>query len=153
MILEHDLKEFLEALQKAEVRFLVVGGYAVILHGYGRFTMDIDLWVDRTSENYARILKAFQFFGMPLFGMDRETFLNKPEIDVFTFGRPPCAIDLMVVVKGLSFEDAWNSKVLLPLDCLEVPVLDREHLFRAKRAAGRTKDRLDIEELGGTWEN
>src|SRR5882757_8329870 len=103
-IFSEDFRDFLSALNKQEVRYLLVGGFAVILHGYSRTTGDMDIWVERTPENYLRIKKAFLQFGMPVFDMTENNFLSHPNWDVFTFGIPPVAIDLMVKVKGLEFE-------------------------------------------------
>jgi hypothetical protein len=76
------------------VRYILVGGYSVILHGYSRTTGDMDIWVDRTLENYNKIKRAFFDFGMPVFDMTENAFLDNLELDVFSFGRPlPQLID------------------------------------------------------------
>jgi hypothetical protein len=71
-----DFRDFLSALNKDNVRYLLVGGYSVILHGYARTTGDMDIWVERTKENYQCIKKAFNRFGMPVFDMTEENFLE-----------------------------------------------------------------------------
>jgi len=81
-----------------------VGGYSVIIHGYNRTTGDLGLWINPTSENYNRLIKAFRLFQMPLFGMTKEKFLSN-KYDVFTYGRPPVSIDIMTHVKSLNFEE------------------------------------------------
>ena len=101
-IFKEDFRDFINALNINNVRYILVGGYSVILHGHPRTTGDMDIWVDRTSENYKRISSAFLFFGMPVFDMTEYRFLNDFNIDVFTFGRPPTAIDVMVNVLGLN---------------------------------------------------
>ena len=83
-----DLTDFISNLNQCGVRYLLVGGYAVQLHGYPRFTQDMDIWVDRTSENYRKLVTAFGQFGLPLFDMTERGFLTHPDFDVFTFGRP-----------------------------------------------------------------
>lgn len=97
-IFNHDFKDFLSALNNQEVRYILVGGFSVILHGYPRTTGDMDIWVERTTENYQKLKKAFDQFGMPVFDMTEENFLSHPNWGVFTFGIPPVAIDLMVKV-------------------------------------------------------
>jgi hypothetical protein len=92
-IFNDDYSDFLSALNEQEVKYLLVGGFSVILHGYSRTTGDMDIWVERTLENYLKIKKAFHQFGMPVFDMTEDNFLNHPEWDVFTFGVPPVAID------------------------------------------------------------
>jgi hypothetical protein len=83
-IFHEDFRDFLNALNKADVRYILVGGYSVVLHGYSRTTGDMDIWMERTSENYNRIIKAFQIFGMPLFDMTEFNFLSHPIWDVST---------------------------------------------------------------------
>ena len=106
-IFNPDFRDFLEALRQCQVRYVLVGGYSVILHGYSRTTGDLDIWVEKTPENYARLVQAFHTFGMPTFDMTADNFLNRPEFDVFTFGRPPVAIDVMTSMKGLDFAEAY----------------------------------------------
>ena len=95
-IFNSDFRDFIAALNNNQVRYILVGGYSVILHGYSRTTGDMDLWVERTKENYLKIKDAFEEFGMPVFDMTEENFLHHPNCDVFTFGIPPVAIDLMI---------------------------------------------------------
>jgi len=142
-----DFREFLLALNKAEVRYILVGGYSVILHGYPRTTGDMDIWVDRTEENYMRIKQAFVFFGMPVFDMTRENFLAHPVWDVFTFGVPPVAIDIMVSLEGLNFDEVYNRAVLFSDEELRIRTIHKNDLIIAKRKAGRAKDKDDLENL------
>jgi len=101
-----DFIDFLKSLRKFEVESILVGGYAVVLHGYHRTTGDMDIWVKPTAENYARMQKSFADFGLPLNAISLTNFLAIEENDVFTFGRPPVAIDLLTKVKGLDFDQA-----------------------------------------------
>ena len=78
---EKDFRDFINALNINNVRYILVGGYSVILHGHPRTTGDMDIWVDRTSENYKRISSAFLFFGMPVFDMTEYRFLNDFNIE------------------------------------------------------------------------
>jgi hypothetical protein len=107
-----DFQEFIEALNKSEVKYILVGGYSVILHGYARTTGDMDIWVEKTEDNYQAILKAFKRFGMPVFDMTLSNFINNHALDVFTFGRPPVAIDLITHVDGLEFNEAYINSPL-----------------------------------------
>ena len=104
-IFKEDFRDFVIEFNNYDVRYILVGGYSVILHGYSRTTGDMDFWVDRTVENYNRIKLAFLNFGMPVFDMTEEKFLTHGESDVFTFGRAPSSIDIMTKVKGLDFEE------------------------------------------------
>ena len=107
-IFNQDFQDFIRSLNEADVNYVLVGGYAVILHGYNRSTGDLDIWVEQTEENYYKLVKAFQLFGMPVFKMTKNNFLGNAEMDVFTFGRPPVSIDIMLSVKGLDFEEVFQ---------------------------------------------
>jgi predicted nucleotidyltransferase len=146
-IFHEDFRDFLNALNKAEVKYILVGGYSVVLHGYSRTTGDMDLWVERTSENYTRIIKAFHIFGMPLFDMTESNFLSHPIWDVFTFGTPPVAIDIMVKIEGLNFEDVFQKAIYFEDDDLKIRTINRNDLIAAKKIAGRAKDINDLENL------
>ena len=105
-IFNEDFQDFISSLNKHNVEYLLVGGYSVILHGYSRTTGDLDIWINKTKENYLRLENAFRTFGMPVFDMTEENFLNNPDLNVFTFGRPPRSIDIMTAVKGIDFDES-----------------------------------------------
>ena len=147
-IFNPDFQDFIRALNAAEVEYLLVGGYAVIIHGYNRTTGDMDLWINPTSENYGRLVNAFVQFGMPLFDMTESKFLATKDYDVFTFGLPPSAIDLMPAVKGLVFDEAYANSSQHDFENLSVRVIGYQDLLTAKRASGRHRDLNDIEQLG-----
>jgi hypothetical protein len=142
-----DFRDFIKSLNEQNVRYLLVGGYSVILHGYSRTTGDMDIWVERSKENYLKIKNAFEQFGMPVFDMTEENFLSHPVWDVFTFGKPPVAIDLMVQVKGLDFDEAFNRSVIFIDEDLQVRTIHKNDLIQAKKSAGRHKDINDLENL------
>ncbi|WP_310394598.1 DUF6036 family nucleotidyltransferase [Hymenobacter sp.] len=146
-IFNPDFRDFLAALQQNNVRYVLVGGYSVILHGYSRTTGDLDIWVDKTSANYAQLVQAFQAFGMPIFDMTAENFLHQTKFDVFTFGRPPVAIDVMTSLKGLDFADAYTRATDKEVESLTVRLIHFQHLLQAKRAAGRPRDQNDLDNL------
>jgi len=146
-IFNSDFRDFIEALNKNDVRYILVGGYSVILHGYSRTTGDMDLWVERTKENYLKILNAFAEFGMSVFDMTEENFLNHPVWDVFTFGIPPVAIDLMIKLEGIDFPSAYNRSVIFKDEDLEIRTIHKNDLIAAKQKAGRSKDLDDLENL------
>ena len=89
----------------------------MIVHGYNRTTGDMDVWVNQTKINYNKIEIAFNEFEMPLFDMTPENFMNSSMFDVFTFGRPPLAIDLMTAIKGLDFEECFKNRIILNRRC------------------------------------
>ena len=146
-IFNPDFQDLLQAFNDQDVRYILVGGYAVIVHGYGRSTGDLDLWVDATPENYKAIANAFRQFRMPLFDMSEDKFLRTQDYDVFTFGVPPIAIDIITKLKGLSFPDAFANASRYEFEDLSVRVIQYGDLITAKRAAGRNRDLNDIERL------
>ena len=89
----------------------------------------------------------FNEFGMPVFDMTEENFLSHPAWDVFTFGRPPVAIDIMISVKGLTFDECYNKSVIFEDDDLYIRTIHKDNLIEAKRSAGRSKDLDDLENI------
>ena len=147
-IFNDDFQDFLQAFNKREVKYLLIGGYSVILHGYSRTTGDMDLWVEKTEENYEKIVEAFADFGMPIFDMTIHNFLRNPMYDVFTFGRPPVAIDVLTSVKRLIFEEAYERRITYQVDeNLNIPLIHYDDLISVKKAVGRPRDLNDIEHL------
>jgi hypothetical protein len=146
-IFNEDFRDFIKSFNDNGVRYILVGGYSVILHGYSRTTGDMDIWVERTAENYKKITMAFLAFGMPVFDMTENSFLNNKALDVFSFGRPPSSIDIMVEVKGLTFDDCYQHAVYFEEDGLMVRTIFLDDLISAKKASGRAKDINDLENL------
>lgn len=146
-VFNEDFRDFIKSLNDCEVRYMLVGGFSVILHGYPRTTGDMDIWVDRTYDNYLRIKKAFHQFGMSVFDMTDSNFLSHPNWDVFSFGIPPVAIDLMIAVKGLDFESCYKNSVIFEDDGLSIRTIHKNNLIEAKKISGRPKDLDDLENL------
>lgn len=143
-----DYQEFIQYLNHAAVEYILVGGYATIIHGYNRTTGDLDIWVHQTEQNYHRLESAFKQFQMPVFDMTLDKFLHDSSIDVFSFGRPPVSIDIITQLKGLEFGQAWpkiEEKVIE--GNIKVKVISRKDLISAKKASNRPKDQDDIEHL------
>jgi hypothetical protein len=146
-IFNDDFRDFIQALNNNNVEYILVGGYAVILHGYRRATGDMDIWVNRTKENYSRLTKAFSEFGLPVFDMTESKFLDADTADVFSFGRPPVSIDIMTKLKGVEFAEAFSKSLQFEESGLSIRFIHLNSLIQAKRAAGRHKDLDDIEKL------
>jgi hypothetical protein len=146
-ILNSDFRDFLVALKNNNVEYILVGGYAVILHGYSRTTGDLDIWVNKTKENYNRLVSAFKEFKMPLMGMTEEKFLNQPDVDVFTYGRAPVSIDIMTSVKGLNFQESYQHSVEIEIEKIKIRLIDYRDLIAAKKSSGRFKDLDDLDNL------
>lgn len=146
-IFEQDFRDFIQAINDNNVKYVLVGGYSVIFHGYSRTTGDMDIWVQRNPENYQKLISAFKQFGMSVFDMTEDNFLNHPTWDVFSFGVPPVCIDIMIDVKGLNFNDCYANSQIFIDDELQVRVLSMNDLLEAKKKANRPKDIDDINNL------
>jgi predicted nucleotidyltransferase len=145
-IFNEDFQDFIVSLNKHNVEYMLVGGYAVILRGYSRSTGDMDIWVNKSESNFLLLQKAIVNFGMPSQAIRSEQFFSD-EYDVFSFGRPPYAIEIMTAVKGVDFYEAFQKSTVLSIDEIDVRVIHLQHLIAAKKAAGRHKDLNDIENL------
>lgn len=96
-------------------------------------TGDLDIWVNKEKNNYAKLVKAFAEFKMPVFDMTEAAFLNNPALNVFTFGRPPRSIDIMTDVKGLNFEETFNVSKIVDVENLKVRLIHLSQLLKAKK--------------------
>ena len=146
-IFNDDFREFIRALNENNVEYILVGGYAVILHGYRRVTGDLDIWVNRTKENYSNLVKAFSQFGLPVFDMTEDKFMDVDAADVFSFGRAPVSIDILTKLKGVEFKEAFFQAIQFDENGLMIRFIHLNNLIEAKKAAGRYKDLDDIEKL------
>jgi predicted nucleotidyltransferase len=146
-IFYQDFRYFIQLLNEFDVKYILVGGYSVIFHGYSRTTGDMDLWVKRDKENYKKIEKAFAKFGLAVFDMTENNFLTHPIYDVYSFGNPPVCIDILVKVKGLEFDECFNESQLFDDDGLKIRTINYNHLIQSKKAANRPKDIDDINNL------
>lgn len=144
--MSNDFTDLLRALCEAEARFLVVGAYAVTFHSRPRATGDLDLWVEPTADNAARVRTALAAFGAPLHDLT-EADLQTPGV-VFQIGVAPRRIDLLTSLTGVGFEEAWRERVAGRIGDVACPFLGREHLIRNKKALGRPRDLADLELLG-----
>ncbi len=140
-----DFKELLKALNDEKVRYLIVGGYAVIKHTEPRYTKDLDIWVSTDKDNAQKVYSALQNFGAPLDGVSVDDFTN-PSI-VYYLGRSPARVDILMSLKGLSFEESWNNRVEAIFGDIPTQFLSSQDLVINKRLAGRPQDLMDVESL------
>lgn len=143
--MNQDFLDLLRALSASEARFLIVGAYAVSLHSEPRSTGDLDVWVEATRDNAARVFAALTSFGAPLHELTRED-LATPGI-VFQIGIVPRRIDILTSITGVAFDEAWAERVVTAYGDVPVPVIGRQALLRNKLALGRPRDLLDVEML------
>ena len=138
-----DFLDLLRAFNAANVRFLVVGAYALALHGRPRATGDLDLWIEASRDNATRVMSALAAFGAPLSEVSADDFAR--EGVVYQIGVPPGRIDILTELTGLTFAEAWPGRLRRPFGDVDVDFIGREAFLRNKRATGRPKDLGDIE--------
>lgn len=145
MEINKDFMRLLRTFAGLEVRYLLVGAFAVEYHGQPRSTRHMDLWLDDSPSNLERVYRALADFGVPSIAIDH---LNAaPPLDVVWIGVPPNRIDLAKGVRGLDFATAWDRRGTVDLKGTQVYVIGRRDLIVAKRACGRDKDLADAEAL------
>lgn len=140
-----DFKDLLVILDQEGVRYLVVGGYAVIFHSQPRYTKDLDIWLEPTADNAERVLKAFSAFGVSTFGLDRKDF--EVEGTQLSVGMPPVAIDFLTSLPGVEFSEAWQNRETVISKDVTIQYLSKSDLISAKRKAARAVDLADLEDL------
>jgi Nucleotidyltransferase of unknown function (DUF6036) len=140
-----DFKELLKALNEERVRYLVVGGYAVIKHTEPRYTRDLDVWVSPDIENANRVYAALQNFGAPLEGVTVEDFTDTGI--VYHMGRAPVRIDILMSLEGLVFEESWANRVEAEFGDVATQYLSVQDLIVNKRIAARPQDLMDVDSL------
>ena len=145
MILNPDLKEFFQLLNENQVRYLVIGGYAVAFHGYPRYTKDIDIWLYADQLNAEKICQALVGFGFQSLGLQPDDFLEADTI--IQLGQPPNRIDLIIGPPGVEFEECYTSRVDTTIDGVNIPFIDLDNLIKSKKASGRLQDLADLENL------
>ncbi len=144
-MLNEDYSDMLRCLAEENVRFLLVGAYALAAHGLPRATLDIDFWVEPTPDNARAVMRALAKFGAPL-GSLTEADLTRTDT-IFQIGVPPRRIDIITGVDGLDFQPTYARALMLSIDGIDVRVPNRDDLIQNKRASGRTKDLADAEWL------
>jgi len=146
-MLNEDYREMLKCLADEKVKFLVVGAYALAVHGYPRATKDIDFFVWATPENATSLIRALARFGAPLRNLSAADFAS--EGAVYQIGTGPHRIDIITRIDGVKFEDAYPRRLTVQREGVELPVISRDDLIANKRASGRAQDLADVERLTG----
>jgi hypothetical protein len=146
MTLPEDFRDCAALFVAHDVRFMVVGGHAVMAHGYPRFTDDFDLWVEPSAENGGRVVAALGAFGFGSLGLQPSDF--ESEDVIVQLGRAPRRIDVLTSITGVAFATCYPDRIEVEVDGLALPVISRGCLVANKRASGRLKDLADVEGLG-----
>ena len=144
-MLSPDFREFVELLNKNEVQYMIVGGYAVGFHGHPRYTGDLDIWLLPEKNNAKKILTAIKEFGFGSLGIT-EKDLSTEEM-IIQLGYPPLRIDLLTSIDGVKFEESFPMRKTADIDGLTVNFISYADLIKNKKASGRHQDLGDIENL------
>jgi hypothetical protein len=145
MLTSSEFRELLSIFSDHKVRFLIVGGYAVMKYSEPRFTKDLDLWIAIDQDNASAVYESLKEFGAPLSGLTVEDFTDTSSF--YQMGRAPLRIDILMSIPGVEFEAAWLKREVMMLDTVALPFISREDLIKAKQASGRPQDLLDMEAL------
>lgn len=145
MLANSDFKDLLSILNDHAVKYLVVGGYAVVRYAEPRYTKDLDLWVKADQENAKAIFTALRFFGAPLTNLSADDFADEDAF--YQMGVPPVRVDISMSIPGLNFDEAWERREIVDFDGIPLPFISKQHLIISKRASGRPQDILDANTL------
>lgn len=140
-----DFKEFFQLLSSAKVDYLLVGGYAVVYHGYPRTTGDIDIWIATSPENSEKMVTVLKQFGFGDQNLSPEIFLKENQI--IRMGVPPLRIEILTSASGVHFESCFAKRIVETIDGVQINILSLQYLKKNKKAAGRTKDLNDLQNL------
>jgi hypothetical protein len=144
-LLTRDFIEFIECCARHEVRFLVVGGYALAAHGHPRATKDLDVWIMIDPANAERLTHALEDFGMGSIGLSPQDFLE-PDV-VVQLGYPPLRIDILTSISGVTFDECWPNRVVIDVGGVNAGFIGAKDLIANKRASGRPQDLVDADTL------
>lgn len=145
MILNSDFREFVKLLTENKVKYLIVGGYAVGVHGYPRYTGDLDIWINNTYENARRVLKCVEDFGFSSYNLSVSDFTK--EGNIIQLGYPPVRIDIINQVDGVNFADCFKNKKEVAADDVTLSFIGYDDLLKNKKSTSRPRDIDDIENL------
>ena len=145
MFVNSDFSDLLKLFNDYQVKYLVVGGYALIQYAEPRYTKDLDLWISADTYNAQAVYRALCDFGAPLSGLNEEDFAEEGYF--YQMGVAPVRIDILMGIPGVNFADAWLRRMEVDFDGLKVAFIGREDLIIAKTASGRPQDLLDVQQL------
>lgn len=145
MVLNKDFREFIELLNKNEVKYLVIGGYAVAYYGYPRYTKDIDFWIWMNKNNAEKVIQTLKDFGFASLGITSDDLLKSQ--NVIQLGYPPNRMDLLMSLENMDFEDCYKQREDAEIGGITVSFIDMRSLIENKKTTGRLQDQLDVEKL------
>lgn len=140
-----DFRDFLKLCNQKRVKYLLVGGYAVGHYGYPRATADMDVWIERSTDNAAKVVAVLIAFGFDVPELSADLFLEDGKI--VRMGHPPIRLEILNKLSGVTFADCYRSRKRVKIDGIKVDVIGLDDLKKNKAAAGRLKDLDDLEHL------
>jgi len=143
--LPRDFQDFLRLLNANEIRYLVIGGYAVTYYGYVRYTGDLDIFVELSSQNAEKLVRALREFGFDLPRLKTSLFLQKGKI--IRMGHEPMRLEILNEIDGVNFEECFRQRRVARLNKLRINFISLPQLLKNKRASRRQKDLADVEAL------
>ena len=145
ILLPSDFKDLLRLLGENQVKYLLVGGYAVSYYGYPRATGDMEVWIETSLSNSVRVVTALKAFGFGSTAPAPEMF-SQPDL-VIRMGNPPLRIEILTGISGVVFEDCWQVREMIVIDGITVNIINLDNLKANKKAIGRMKDLNDVANL------
>ena len=145
MFVNSDFSDLLNLFNDKNVKYLIIGGYAIIQYAEPRYTKDLDLWISTDTSNAASVYDALRAFGAPLAGLTVKDFSEEGYF--YQMGVPPVRVDILMGIPGLDFDHAWERRVEFDFDGLHVMFISKQDLIASKRASGRPQDLIDADLL------
>lgn len=145
IVLPPDFKEFLKILKDNNIRYLLIGGYAVGYYGYPRATNDMDIFISNDASTAKQMVSALKYFGFDIPELKEELFLK--DNNIVRMGIPPMRIEILNSISGVNFEECYQNKITENIDGIQINIISLEHLKKNKKASGRHKDLDDFENL------
>lgn len=145
MFVNSDFSDLLRIFNDHNVRYLVIGGYAVVQYAEPRFTKDLDVLISTDTKNADAVYHALKEFGAPLAGLTSKDFSE--EGFFFQIGVPPVRVDVLMGIPGIKFDECWDRRMEVDFDGLNVIFISKQDLILSKRAAGRPQDLIDADLL------
>lgn len=143
--LENDFIDFLKLCNLYEVKYLVIGGYAVSIHGYPRSTKDLDVLIKLSEENAEKMKKVINDFGFASLNLTIEDFMKHDFVT--QLGHEPIRIDILNDINGLDYDEAWKNRIMVNYEGVEISFIGYHELLKIKAIAGRPQDLADINKL------
>jgi hypothetical protein len=143
--MNQDFKDLLAEFNAQQVEYLIVGAHALAAHGHVRATQDLEIWVRPDPENARRVIEALRAFGAPLHDLTEQD-LSTPGL-IFQVGVEPVRIDVLTVIDGVQFDEAWSERINSKFADQPVNVISRAHLIKNKLTSARAQDLADVERL------